>query len=78
MVYWETRIDYVSVVFREMRFDPYCIRPHRVPKCAADYPLVICHETESFDDFIKTLGFSEIYNSHMYRRVGVQCSEVSR
>lgn len=59
------------MVFRETRFDPYCIRVHRVPECAADYPLVICHETESFDDFIKTLGFSEIYNSHIHRRVGV-------
>lgn len=58
----------MSAVLHEAWFCPYCIPcSSRVAVCAADYPLVIYQETESFDDFIRTLGSLEISNSNMHR-----------
>lgn len=65
----DARIDYVCGILH----DPRAIRSlscipcsSRAAGCATDYPLVIYHETESFDDFIRTLGSLEMPNSNVH------------
>jgi len=51
-----------------MQFGPYLAASARLVLLdVSDYPLVIYHETKSFDDSIRTLESLEMSNSNMLR-----------
>lgn len=63
-------LSIMSARYSAGRFGSYYIRARRVLGYAVDYPFVICHDAESFDEIIKTFGSPRTSNSQMHRERG--------